>query len=157
MMKIGNKIAERRKDLGLTQLEFADKMNVTRQTVSRWENGAIMPDIDKIADIATLLNVSCDYLLRDDLAETEHANNPALIDMPSETGLDSHLLESIQGKKVQFNFFDEESDVELYNAVCTVLELHGNWLKISAETKKGQKECLLPVSSVCSIEIMEVE
>ena len=71
MMRIGNKIAERRKDLGLAQLEFADKMNVTRQTVSRWENGAIMPDIDKIADIATLLNVSCDYLLRDDLAETE--------------------------------------------------------------------------------------
>ena len=95
--------------------------------------------------------------MRDDLAETEHGDDPASNDMPSDKGAVSHLLESIQGKKVRFDFFDGEGDIELYDAVCTVLELHGNWMKISYETKKGQKEYLLPVSSVCSIEIMEEE
>ena len=37
MNKLGIKIAEKRKTLGLTQIEFAEKMRVTRQTVSRWE------------------------------------------------------------------------------------------------------------------------
>ena len=37
MTKLGDKIAKKRKDLGLTQSEFADKLNVTRQTVGRWE------------------------------------------------------------------------------------------------------------------------
>ena len=60
MSELGNKIAKKRKDLGLTQMEFADEMSVTRQTVSRWEAGTVMPDIDKIADIASYLGVSCD-------------------------------------------------------------------------------------------------
>ena len=51
----------------MTQTDFADKLNVTRQTVSRWEAGTVLPDIDKIPDIAALLNVSCDFLI----------NNPA--------------------------------------------------------------------------------
>jgi transcriptional regulator with XRE-family HTH domain len=39
MNEMGNKIAQKRKDLGMTQIEFADQMHVTRQTVSRWEAG----------------------------------------------------------------------------------------------------------------------
>ena len=64
MKNMGSKIAGKRKDLGLTQQDLADKLSVTRQTVSRWEAGAVMPDIEKITDIASLLDVSCDYLLR---------------------------------------------------------------------------------------------
>ena len=63
MNELGNKIARKRKDIGITQIEFAEMLNVTRQTVSRWEAGTVLPDIDKISDIATILNVSCDYLL----------------------------------------------------------------------------------------------
>ncbi|MBR3128751.1 MAG: helix-turn-helix transcriptional regulator, partial [Solobacterium sp.] len=64
MNDLGKKIAKKRKDLGLTQTEFADRLSVTRQTVSRWEAGTVLPDIDKITDIAGLLDVSCDYLLK---------------------------------------------------------------------------------------------
>ena len=53
MNELGNKIAKKRKDLGLTQAEFAEEMMVTRQTVSRWEAGTVMPDIDNIGDIAS--------------------------------------------------------------------------------------------------------
>ena len=57
MDKLGIKIAEKRKLLGMTQIELAEKMHVTRQTVSRWEAGTAMPDIDKIGEIADLLGV----------------------------------------------------------------------------------------------------
>ena len=66
MNLLGEKIAKKRKDLGMTQNDFADKLMVTRQTISRWEAGTVLPDIDKISDIANLLNVSCDYLLQED-------------------------------------------------------------------------------------------
>ena len=71
MNRLGSKIAGKRKDMGITQQEFADRLSVTRQTVSRWEAGTVFPDIDKIADIAKILEVSCDYLLRDDIEEDE--------------------------------------------------------------------------------------
>ena len=58
MNKLGAKIAEKRKSLGMTQIEFAEKMCVTRQTVSRWEAGTAMPDIDKIGEIADILGVA---------------------------------------------------------------------------------------------------
>ena len=48
MNNMGIKIAAKRKDIGMTQIEFAEKLSVTRQTVSRWESGSVMPDIDKI-------------------------------------------------------------------------------------------------------------
>ena len=63
MNELGNKISRKRKDIGMTQTDFAERLCVTRQTVSRWEAGTVMPDIDKIADIASILGVSCDYLL----------------------------------------------------------------------------------------------
>ncbi len=54
MNHMGEKIASKRKASGLTQIGFAEKLSVTRQTVSRWEAGTVMPDIEKISDIAIL-------------------------------------------------------------------------------------------------------
>ena len=157
MNKIGTKIAQKRKDLGMTQAEFAAKMCVTRQTISRWENGSVMPDIDKIGDIATLLNVTCDYLLKDDATEKGASDKVA--------GSESHqtpppkmlsrLLQSLQGQKVKLEFFDEEGVLELYNNPCIIREFEGNWMKITVETRKGTSEHLLPISSICAIEIMK--
>ena len=145
MNELGNKIAKKRKDLGLTQSDFADKLNVTRQTVSRWEAGTVLPDIDKISDIASLLGVSCDYLLKDEITE-EGSIIPKGV---------SRLLAGMQGKLVRFRFFDEEGDIDLYNVDCRILEFEGNWIKVEANTKKGRIEKLIPVSSVLSVEVKE--
>ena len=142
MNELGYKIARKRKDMGMTQIDFADKLAVTRQTVSRWESGSVLPDIDKISDIAGILGVSCDYLLRDDITE-EGQTIPKGI---------SRLLITLKGKQVRLNFFDEEADIDLYNAVCTIEDFEGNWMKISADTKKGHIEKLIPVSSILSFE-----
>ena len=65
-MTTGQKIYELRKNAHITQEQFADKLNVTRQAVSKWESDAAYPETDKIVKIAELFGVSCDYLLKDD-------------------------------------------------------------------------------------------
>ena len=147
MNKLGAKIAEKRKSLGMTQIEFAEKMCVTRQTVSRWEAGTAMPDIDKISDIAELLGVSCDYLLKDDLQDEHGAAAP-------KSGI-SRLLEESLGRKIRLNFFEDEADIDLYNAVCTITDFEGSWMRVTADLKKGPVEKLISVSSVQSIEYAE--
>ena len=149
MKELGNKIAQKRKDMGMTQIEFADALSVTRQTVSRWEAGTVMPDIDKIGDIATLLGVTCDYLLKDEI-ETEQGT--------SATGSVSAMLLALQGKQVKLNFYEDEADIDLYNMVCTVTGFEGNWMKISTTDKKGKMiEKVIPISSVLSFDIMKEE
>lgn len=48
---------------GLNQVEFGESLNVTKQSVSNWENGNIQPSIDMLIRIATIYSVSTDYLL----------------------------------------------------------------------------------------------
>lgn len=147
MNELGNKIAKKRRDIGLTQIEFADKLNVTRQTVSRWEAGTVMPDIDKISDIAQLLDVSCDYLLKDEVEEES---------VPVSRGI-SRLLQTALGKTVRISFFEDEGDYDLFNTDCRILEFEGNWMKVEADTKKGRIVKLIPASSILSLEIREAE
>lgn len=146
MKELGNKIAKKRKDLGMTQSEFADRLSVTRQTVGRWETGTALPDIDKISEIASILKVSCDYLLKDEVAEDAPGS--------SASGKTSRLLSALVGRQVKLQFFDEEADVDLYNKVCTIQSLEGSWIKVSFDTKKGPGEKLIPLSSVLSMELV---
>ena len=56
--KIGSFLKELRKEKGITQEEFAENLNVSGRTVSRWETGVNMPDISLLVDIAGFFNVS---------------------------------------------------------------------------------------------------
>lgn len=62
-MNIGEKLLELRKNKHLSQEEVADKLNVTRQTISKWETGSSTPDFDKIAPLCKLYEISADELL----------------------------------------------------------------------------------------------
>ncbi len=64
-MTTGEKIYNLRKEARITQEEFADKLQVTRQAVSKWESDAAYPETDKIIKIAQMFGVTCDYLLND--------------------------------------------------------------------------------------------
>ena len=63
-MKLGQKIADLRKKSGLSQEALAEKMNVSRQAVSKWESNQSIPDIKKIVDLSELFGVTTDYLLK---------------------------------------------------------------------------------------------
>ena len=62
-VKVGMRIAEHRKRLGLSQEELADKLYVTRQALSKWENGTSVPSIDTLSQISKLFSVSFEELL----------------------------------------------------------------------------------------------
>lgn len=65
-MKLQDKIVMLRKKNGWSQEEFAEKMYVSRQAISRWENGTALPDAQNVLQLSKLFNVTTDYLLNDD-------------------------------------------------------------------------------------------
>ncbi|WP_259745338.1 helix-turn-helix domain-containing protein [Lactococcus lactis] len=78
-MEIGKRIREYRKIYNLSQEQLADKIFVSRQTVSNWENDKTYPDIQIIVSLSILFNVSLDELIREDLEEMKMkiSNNKA--------------------------------------------------------------------------------
>ncbi len=68
-MILADKIIQLRKKNGWSQEELAEKVNVSRQAVSKWESGQSVPDIDKLLQLSRIFNVSTDYLLKDELKE----------------------------------------------------------------------------------------
>ena len=62
-MKFDENLRAFRKQKELSQEYLAEKMNVSRQTISKWENGTAMPDLKKLTDLASLFDVSMDELL----------------------------------------------------------------------------------------------
>ena len=70
-MKMEEKIIMLRKKFGWSQEELAEKVCVSRQAVSRWENGTALPDAQNVLQLSKLFQVSTDYLLNDDYASDE--------------------------------------------------------------------------------------
>lgn len=64
-MTFGEKIKTARKEAGLSQEQFAEKMSVSRSAIAKWENDKGMPDVNNLKAMAQLLDVSLDYLLDD--------------------------------------------------------------------------------------------
>lgn len=69
IMKLSDKLIELRKEKGWSQEDFAEKLEVSRQAISRWENETALPDVQNILRISKLFNVTVDYLLNDDYEE----------------------------------------------------------------------------------------
>lgn len=75
-MNIGKSLSELRKKKGLSQESVADILNVSRQTVSKWELDQSMPDFDKIIPLCNLYGISADELLRGINSEKEEIKTP---------------------------------------------------------------------------------
>lgn len=63
-LDLSEKIVKLRKNNGLTQEQLAEQLNVSRQSVSKWESGQAAPDIDKIVALGEIFHVTTDYLLK---------------------------------------------------------------------------------------------
>jgi len=74
-MILADKIIRLRKRNGWSQEELAEKMNVSRQAVSKWEGAQTVPDLEKILCLARLFGVTTDYLLKDELEEEEFTSD----------------------------------------------------------------------------------
>ncbi len=70
-MILAEKIIRLRKKMGWSQEELAEKMNVSRQAVSKWEGAQTVPDLEKILLLSRLFGVTTDYLLKDEIEDEE--------------------------------------------------------------------------------------
>jgi transcriptional regulator with XRE-family HTH domain len=72
-VKVGNRISTLRKNSKMSQEELADLLYITRQALSKWENGTSIPSIDSLLEVSKIFNVSFDYLLclNEDIGEID--------------------------------------------------------------------------------------
>lgn len=70
-MDLADKLVVQRKKKGISQEELADMLDVSRQSVSKWESAQCAPELNKLVQISEIYGVSLDYLLRDDAQERE--------------------------------------------------------------------------------------
>lgn len=76
-MILADKLVQLRKKSGMSQEELADKMNVSRQAVSKWEGAQSIPDLEKILQLSELYGVTTDYLLKDSIETEEFTGRDA--------------------------------------------------------------------------------
>lgn len=87
-MIFSDKLIALRKKNGFSQEELAEKLGVSRQAVSKWESAQSIPDLNRILELSKLFGVTTDYLLKDELEQSE-----ALPDQDSDQGLRSLSME----------------------------------------------------------------
>lgn len=68
-MKLEQKLTCLRKEKGLTQMNVAEALDVSRQAISRWESGAAVPSTENLKTLSKLYEVPIDFLLNEDIAE----------------------------------------------------------------------------------------
>ena len=68
-MMFSEKLIQLRRERGLSQEQLADQLGVTRQSVSKWESGAAMPELVKLVSLSEMFDVTLDYLVKDAVEE----------------------------------------------------------------------------------------
>ena len=92
-MILAEKIAMLRKQNGWSQEDLAMKLGVSRQSVSKWESTASIPDLERIVKLAEIFEVSTDYLLKDSLEEDTVGVSPSATESYEDTPEHSISLE----------------------------------------------------------------
>ena len=147
-MSLGNKLAAARRAKNLTQEQLAEKLEVTRQAVSRWESDAAYPETDKIVRMAQILEVSCDYLLQDGVDET---GKPAAAPV-------TRLLKQARGKRVRLTFYEGDG-MPFVHEWCVIQDFDGAWANVEVVVNKKKPEKnevrLIPLSAISTITFLK--
>ena len=81
-MILADKIMTLRKKAGWSQEELAARLNISRQSVSKWEGAQSIPDMDKVVQMSRLFGVTTDFLLKDELEIEEHTQSEPMDEPP---------------------------------------------------------------------------
>ncbi len=74
LIKIGKFISTKRKELGITQSELAEKLNITDRAISKWENGVCLPDAGNMPDLCKILNITINDLFSGEVVDMKDYN-----------------------------------------------------------------------------------
>ena len=99
-MEFNNKLYELRKQKGFSQEELANRLNVSRQTVSKWEVGESTPDMEKLVAISDLFEVSLDELVLDKTPE-KAASTEQVVKSEVYSDIKEHVLTEDNKKKAK--------------------------------------------------------
>ncbi len=113
-MVLAEKITVLRKKNGLSQEDLADKLGVSRQSVSKWESEQSTPELDKIIVMSKIFGVSTDVLLKDELAIDDNAD--VFIQLPQQT----HSVKTLSEEKAD-EYINERLVASSKLALATIL------------------------------------
>ena len=97
-MTLGEKIAKERKELNYTQEQLADALDVSRQSISKWESDITFPETEKLIQLSRLFDCTVDYLLKDEMTDKRGAA-PTLSDKLS--GIKHQIMTDMNKRKVR--------------------------------------------------------
>ena len=141
---IGEKITELRKKYNYTQENLAEKIGVTRQTLSNWESNITSPDLNQASLLCKELKININDLLDNEL-ELDVKDNS------------NNILNKLVGKKVILNFDYEnyyDMDIE-YQGKVKVLAIDDEFIKVEVTKGKQKINKLIDMNLVSSIKIIE--
>lgn len=96
MLSIGKRIYELRSRSGMSQGDLADKLDVSRQTISKWENGMCLPETEKLVQLSGIFSVSTDFILKGE----EKSAEPVYVYVKSEESNTAAYNEQIVRKYI---------------------------------------------------------
>ena len=79
---LSEKLYKLRKKSGLSQEQLAEQLNVSRQAISKWEQGTAVPESEKLITISNYFGVTVDYLLKEDTADTTNTTAEVMEEKP---------------------------------------------------------------------------
>ena len=131
-MEFAEKLITLRKSRDLTQEQLAEQLNVSRQSISKWESGQVIPEVEKIIELSKAFNVTVDYLLKpseiDELSVKteilEQQQKQMLIREQKRTYFSKNIMYSIGVYLLFFAFyFIGHFYFEIWNASVILAEL----------------------------------
>lgn len=132
-MKFSEKLRNLRMEKGLSQEDLAGIFDVSRQTVSKWEAGISLPEVDKLIALSDHFQVTIDYLLRDKQINTQF---PDTLDRTIIQFLgSSYEMENISQQLVHImedGIIDAEEVIQMEHIICTLDKIAKNIEKIRA-------------------------
>ena len=121
-MEIGKKLKNARIEAGLTQEKAAEKIDVSRQTISNWENEKSYPDIISVIALSDLYSVSLDELLKGDQKMAEHLEESTNVVKSNKKLTGAILLNIIlMILLIALNMLLPEGTYYLVNVFCVVI------------------------------------
>lgn len=152
---LGEKLMTLRKRFGYSQQELADKLLVSRQTISNWECNQGAPALDKACELAKIYNVSLDDLV----------DNHVEFVAKNQKDKDNHVLKQLVGKTVRLSCTDMdllwEASVDFaHSGKVKVLEVNDEWIRIeylrTRENSLFKKESVIKLIELNAVEGFEV-
>lgn len=142
---IGTRIKQLRKENGLTQSELGSKLGVIKQTISSWENGISNPSNESVATMASIFNVSTDYLLGNDRKSTGHS-----VPIKTASTADTSLKYWVEKTGYDYEQVAEKlgiSEKELLSYLNNEKDIPCKYLIALSEICDVSTDCLLGITS----------